>query len=261
MARHYEISRPSQDLVKFVAKSTPASELAALHAPERAADLKKWLWGRHVIDLLQLLPEPLAVPEFLKLLRKLAPRLYSISSSPKAHPGEVHLTVSAVRYETHGRPARAWLRRFLRIALGSRLREGLCATLARLQASDQWRSADDHGRARHRHRAVSRLSGRTKSHGAKGRNWLFFGDQKRDTDFLYEEQLAPGRRTAISPGSTSPSRAIRRRRFMFRTGCWKMPPSSGPGWKRARISMCVVTPRGWPRTWMPRCTRSSNVRW
>ncbi len=36
--------------------------------------------------------------EFVESLRKLHPRLYSISSSPVAHPGEVHLTVGVVRY-------------------------------------------------------------------------------------------------------------------------------------------------------------------
>ena len=77
--------------------------LAALLAPERRDELKKWLWGRQVIDLLEMLPSPMPVLEFVPLLKRLVPRLYSISSSPKAHPGEVHLTVGAVRYESHGR--------------------------------------------------------------------------------------------------------------------------------------------------------------
>jgi sulfite reductase (NADPH) flavoprotein alpha-component len=190
LARHYEISRPSQDLVRFVAERTPASELAALHRPEQAADLKKWLWGRHVIDLLHLLPEPLALPEFLKLLRKLAPRLYSISSSPKAHPGEVHLTVSAVRYETHGRARKGVASTFLADRVGD-------ADYVKVfvQPSHGFKPPANGdlpiimvgpgtGIAPFRAFLEER-----KATAAKGRNWLFFGDQKRNTDFFYEEEL------------------------------------------------------------------------
>ncbi len=190
LARHYEISRPSQDIVRFVAERMPASELAALHVPERAADLKKWLWGRHVIDFLHLLPEPLALPEFLKLLRKLSPRLYSISSSPKAHPGEVHLTVSAVRYETHGRARKGVASTFLADRVGD-------ADYVKVfvQPSHGFKPPANGdlpmimvgpgtGIAPFRAFLEER-----KAAGAKGRNWLFFGDQKRNTDFFYEAEL------------------------------------------------------------------------
>jgi sulfite reductase (NADPH) flavoprotein alpha-component len=63
----------------------------------RREDLKKYLWGREVIDLVSGMGRAFSAAEFVKLLKKLQPRLYSISSSPKAHPGEVHLTVGAVR--------------------------------------------------------------------------------------------------------------------------------------------------------------------
>ena len=106
-ASHLDITKPSQDLLEGVAKRAPDSELAALLAPEKREDLKKWLWGRDVLDVIKQLKTPLAIAEFLPLFRKLAPRLYSISSSPKAHPEEVHLTVSAVRYENLGRDRRS----------------------------------------------------------------------------------------------------------------------------------------------------------
>ena len=61
LTHHFDVNKPSQELLAAVAKAAPQSELAALLAPEKRDDLKKWLWGRHVIDLLELLPAPLPV--------------------------------------------------------------------------------------------------------------------------------------------------------------------------------------------------------
>jgi len=120
----------------------------------------------------------------------LQPRLYSISSSPKAHPDEVHLTVAAVRYESHGRA-----------------RKGVCSTFLAdrvdvntpvpvfVQVSHGFRLPKDNekpvimigpgtGIAPFRAFLEER-----RAIGAKGRNWLFFGDQCQATDFLYREQL------------------------------------------------------------------------
>ena len=121
--------------------------------------------------------------------RKLQPRLYSISSSPAAHPGRVHLTVGAVRYEAHGRH-----------------RQGVCSTYLADRATPEdsvpvffhhspgFRLPVDRSRpiimvgpgtgiAPFRAFMQDRVAT-----GATGRNWLFFGDQKRGTDFLYEEE-------------------------------------------------------------------------
>ncbi len=190
LTRHLDITKPSQELMEAVAKAAPDSGLAPLLAAERREDLKKWLCGRDVHDLLNLLPAPMALERALPLFRKLAPRLYSISSSPKAHPGEVHLTVGAVRYRSHGRERKGVASTFLADRVGN-------ADLVRVFAQPS------HGfklpasgvtpiimvgpgtgiapfRAFLEERQVT---------GAKGKNWLFFGDQKRASDFLYEEQL------------------------------------------------------------------------
>ncbi len=171
-------------------KMPDATPLAALLAPEKRDDLKKWLWGRHVIDLLELLPAPLPVAEFIPLLKKLAPRLYSISSSPKAHPGEVHLTVGAVRYESHGRVRKGVASTFLADRVGD-------AEFVKVfvQPSHGFKPPGNGdlpmimvgpgtGIAPFRAFLEERLAT-----GAKGKNWLFFGDQKKDTDFLYDELL------------------------------------------------------------------------
>jgi sulfite reductase (NADPH) flavoprotein alpha-component len=148
------------------------------------------MWGRHVIDLLEILPAPMPVASFVPLLKRLVPRLYSISSSPKAHPGEVHLTVGAVRYESHGRVRKGVASTFLADRVGDAefvkvfvqpshgfkppangdtpmIMVGPGTGIAPFRAFLEER------------RAIS----------APGKNWLFFGDQQRASDFLYEEEL------------------------------------------------------------------------
>ena len=187
---HYDITKPSQELLAAVAKAAPSSELAPLVVTERRDELKKWLWGRDVQDVLNLLPAPMPVAQLLPLLRKLAPRLYSISSSPKAHPGEVHLTVSSVRYESHGRERKGVASTFLADRVGD-------ADFVKVfvQPSHGFKppTKDDApmimvgpGTGIAPFRAFLEERQAT---GAKGKHWLFFGDQKRDTDFLYDELL------------------------------------------------------------------------
>lgn len=191
LARHFDITRPSAELLKAAAERGAAGgELAALLDPARSEDLKNWLRGREIIDVIGGLARRFSAADFVALLRKLQPRLYSISSSPKAHPGEVHLTVATVRYESHGRR-----------------RKGVCSTFLAdrcdkttpapvyVQTSPGFRLPADCGvpvilcgpgtgiapfRAFLEERQAT---------GAKGKNWLFFGDQKRASDFLYREQL------------------------------------------------------------------------
>jgi len=190
LIRDYDVTKPSPELLAEVAKSAPDSVIAPLVTPERRDDLKKWLWGRDVHDLLNLLPAPMPVPQLLPLLKKLAPRLYSISSSPKAHPGEVHLTVGAVRYESHGRQRKGVASTFLADRVGD-------ADYVKVfvQPSHGFKPPANGdtpmimvgpgtGIAPFRAFLEER-----KATGAKGKNWLFFGDQKSTTDFLYEELL------------------------------------------------------------------------
>ena len=190
LLRHLDITKPSSDLLAAVAKAAPDCELAPLLAPERAAELKKWLWGRDTLDILSFLPVPFTVEQLVPLLRKLSPRLYSISSSPKAHPGEAHLTVSVVRYERLGRERKGVASTFL----ADRVGDADCVKVF-VQPSPGLRPPANNDtsmimvgpgtgiapfRAFLEERQVV---------GAKGRHWLFFGDRRRDTDFLYEEQL------------------------------------------------------------------------
>ena len=196
--RHFEITKPTQELITVIGERGFASGLSPLLAPERRDDLKRWIFGRDVLDVIGLLPAPMPLAELLPLLRKLSPRLYSISSSPKTHPGEVHLTISAVRYESHGRPRKGVASTFLADRVGD-------AEFVKVfvQQSHGFRPPTNGdapmimvgpGTGIAPFRAFLEERAAT---GAQGKNWLFFGDQKRAADFLYEEQLTAWQKTGF----------------------------------------------------------------
>ena len=190
LTHHLDITKPSPELLAAVAQAAPHSEVAPLLAPERRDDLRKWLWGRQVIDLLHLLPAPLSATEFVRALKKLAPRLYSIASSPRAHPDEVHLTVSAVRYESHGRRRNGVASTFLADRVGDAeyvkifVRPAHSFKLPAHGETPMILVGPGTGIAPFRAFLEERQATE-----AKGRNWLFFGDQTRAADFLYEKEL------------------------------------------------------------------------
>lgn len=190
LTKHLDATKPSNELLAAVAGRSGTGELSALLASDRKDDLRKWLWGREVSDVLALAAMPLTPDELLPLLRKLAPRLYSISSSPRAHAGEVHLTVGIVRYESHG------------IARG-----GVASTFLADRAGDQTpipvfvQPSHGFNLPADRARPIIMIGPGTgiapfrafleerRVTGATGKNWLFFGDQRAATDFLYGDQL------------------------------------------------------------------------
>ncbi len=207
LLHHYDISKPCTDLLKLAAARSADAEFCGLLDAGRRDDLKQWLYGREVIDVLARLNAPLAAAEFLAVLKKLQPRLYSISSSPKAHPGEVHLTVAAVRYDAHDRSRKGICSTFL--ADRARLAQAVAAGAVApeldgeeptpvpvfVQTSHGFRLPADTDRP------VIMVGPGTgiapfrafleerRATGARGRNWLFFGDQRRATDYLYEDEL------------------------------------------------------------------------
>lgn len=191
LAKHFDITKPTPGLLEWVGARAFASGLSPLLAPERRDDLKRWVFGRDILDVIGLMPAPVALAELLPLLRKLSPRLYSISSSPRAHPGEVHLTVGAVRYESHGRARKGVASTFLADRVHSQ-----DFVKVFVQPSGGFKTPSDGrvpmvmvgpGTGIAPFRAF--LEDRQAT-GASGRNWLFFGDKTRAGDFLYEEQLS-----------------------------------------------------------------------
>ncbi len=192
LLRHYIITEPSKQLLAAIAERDPsASHLATLHAPESKEHLEKYLWGRDIIDPLLDHPKARFTPEELvKLLRKLQPRLYSIASSPKVHPEEIHLTVATVQYESHGRSRSGVCSTFL----AHRVNHEIPVSVF-IHSAKHFRLPEDHSR----HIIMvgpgtgiapfrSFLHDR-KATGATGKHWLFFGDQRSETDFLYRDEL------------------------------------------------------------------------
>ncbi len=186
-----EIRTPSKDLVADLVQRAPASELAAVVSHGDKHELDRWLWGRDVLDLLR--DAGSAAPtmdELLPNLRGLQARQYSISSSPLAHPDRIHLTVASVRYgdarRTHGGVASTYLAD--RVLADGEVDVYLQPNAAFGVPADgdapMVMIGPGTGIAPFRGFLHERAAA-----GATGRNWLFFGDQHRDTDFVYEDEL------------------------------------------------------------------------
>ncbi|HUB94493.1 MAG TPA: sulfite reductase subunit alpha [Stellaceae bacterium] len=186
-----DIARPSDEAVEVLASRAPepgeSNQLQALAEGYPGA-------GPEEADLLDLLLEfPSARPpvqELVSALAVLQPRLYSIASSPKEEPNAVNLTVSAVRWRKRGRLRTGVASVYLadRASLGSEIP-------VYVQKSNGFGLPEDNdvpiimigpgtGVAPFRAFLQER-----RAIGAKGRNWLFFGDQRRASDFLYEDEL------------------------------------------------------------------------
>src|SRR3954470_11258341 len=103
--RDCRITQTTPKLLKLIAERASAAPLLnELLDPERKEDLDRYLWGMEVIDFLIEHPSIKVSPQDLvDSLAKLQPRLYSIASSLKAHPDQVHLTIDVVKYTSHGR--------------------------------------------------------------------------------------------------------------------------------------------------------------
>ena len=185
---------PTQKIVgTLAAKATDAEEKARLNgllAPESKEVLGSFLEQRQFVDLLSEFPSAkLLAQEFVDHQRRLMPRLYSIASSPRVHPTEIHLTVAVVRYETNHRQRVGVCSTFLadRVQVGTTPTPVFVSHSHFGPPSDETKDVIMVGpgtgvapfRAFVQDRAASK---------ATGRNWLFFGDQHRATDFLYEEE-------------------------------------------------------------------------
>src|SRR5262249_54733736 len=128
---------------------------------------------------------------FMGWLDALQPRLYSIASSLKSNPGRVALTVDAVRYDIKGRTRLGAASTFLanRVAPGQKIKAYFQKAQAFGLPADPAvpiiMIGPGTGIAPFRAFLHERMA--TK---APGRNWLFFGHQRRDYDFFYEDELS-----------------------------------------------------------------------
>ncbi|WP_182047298.1 sulfite reductase subunit alpha [Curtobacterium sp. ME26] len=194
-----EIRTPSKDLVADLVQRAPASELAAVVAHGDKQELDRWLWGRDVLDLLRDAGDAApSLDELLPNLRGLQARQYSISSSPLAHPDRVHLTIASVRYgdarRAHGGVASTYLADRVRAdgEVGVYLQPNAAFGVPADDSAPMVMIGPGTGVAPFRGFLHERAAS-----GATGRNWLFFGDQHRATDFVYEDELTAFRESGV----------------------------------------------------------------
>lgn len=190
LTSYFEITVITKPLLQKVAELSQNKGLKDLLSTGNEEQVKAYLEGRDLLDLIQdygiwgHTPE-----EFVSILRKIPPRLYSISSSYTANPEEVHLTIGAVRYSSHNRE-----------------RKGVCSTYCAdriepgdkipvfIQHNDNFKLPADPetpiimigpGTGVAPFRAFMQ---EREEINAGGKSWLFFGDQHFMTDFLYQTE-------------------------------------------------------------------------
>ncbi|WP_158810374.1 sulfite reductase subunit alpha [Beijerinckia sp. L45] len=183
-----DIARVTPDLLKWWAARSNDEALRALLAADRNTQ-NEWLADHHVIDLIKASPISVSPSELIGTLKKLQPRLYSISSSPRRHENQVHLTVSVVRYDLAGRARKGVSSTYL----ADRAQDGAVPIF--IQKSANFRLPKDPsvpiimvGPGTGVAPFIAFLQER-EAIGAKGRNWLFFGEQTSASDFYYREEL------------------------------------------------------------------------
>jgi sulfite reductase (NADPH) flavoprotein alpha-component len=192
LLRNYIITEPSKQLLEACAeKDSSAQFLRDMLDPSLKSELSQYLWGRGVIDPLVEFDAVRFTPEeFVGVLRKLQPRLYSIASSQSVVEEEVHLTVATVRYESHGRARKGVCSNFLAERSG-----GDGGVPVFVHTAKHFRLPEDPstpvimvgpGTGIAPFRAFLQERAAT---GASGKNWLFFGEQRSRCDFFYREEF------------------------------------------------------------------------
>ncbi len=191
LLRDYSITQPTPKFLKAIAqRASAAPTLGYLLAPNRKQDLETYLWGMEIVDFLLEHPSARFAPEeFVGLLTKLQPRLYSVASSLRAYPDQVHFIVDVVLYESHGR-----------------LRKGVCSSFLAERADDVpvpvFPTVAKHFHLPENPDTPIIMIGpgtgvapfraylqERKATGAKGKNWLFFGAQHEGCDFAYGDEF------------------------------------------------------------------------
>jgi sulfite reductase (NADPH) flavoprotein alpha-component len=191
LLKDFSITQPTPKFLKaIVERASAAPMLKELLHPDRKHDLENYLWGAEVIDFLLDHPSAKFKPdEFVALLSKLQPRLYSVASSLRVFPDCVHLIVDVVEYESRGR-----------------IRKGVCSTFL-AQRADKVTVPVYPSSAKHFHMPedlntplimIGPGTGiapfraflqERQALGAKGKNWLFFGAQREKYDYAYREDF------------------------------------------------------------------------
>jgi sulfite reductase (NADPH) flavoprotein alpha-component len=185
LSRYLEVTVLNREVILRYLEKTGHAKLKEVVADETLLD--RYLYGHDVLDLLEEFPAQLTPQDLAEILRSLPARLYSISSSQAAVGDEVHITVAKVSYESKGRK-----------------RSGACSTYLAdhievdslvsvfIEKNPAFKLPEDHQtpvilvgagtgvapfRAFLQHREAN---------NQKGNTWLFFGERRFHSDFLYQ---------------------------------------------------------------------------
>lgn len=184
----FDITALSRPVLEKLLAITKSKKLATLLGDKSKDKLKDYLWGRWIVDaIIDFAPKGLSAPDLVSLFRKIPARLYSISSSPLAHPGEVHLTVASVRYNSNGIERKGVASTYL----ADLVKKGGQVGIYTNENKNFRLPADPNtpiimvgpgtGVAPFRAFVEQRAA-----LNQKGKSWLFFGDQHYMFDFLYQ---------------------------------------------------------------------------
>ncbi|MEL6550157.1 MAG: sulfite reductase flavoprotein subunit alpha [Pseudomonadota bacterium] len=192
LAKRFEIMTPGREFIREIEKRAGHEELTHVQSNGDKEALEAFLWGKDALDLMNLNPTlKVSADEVVSWLKPLQHRAYSISSCPVANPGEVHTTVAAVRWLAEGRVHKGVASTFMADMAPEGSEVGIF-----MSPNKSFRIPTDDsvpmvmvgpGTGIAPFRAF--LQAR-RERGAQGTNWLFFGDQHRETDFIYEDELS-----------------------------------------------------------------------
>lgn len=180
----YDVTTLSRPAVENYAKLTGRGDVKALLDGDAFA---KFSSDRQLIDLFEAYSEKLSADQLLGLLRPLPGRLYSVASSPKAHQGEAHLLIGAVRWESHGHKRGGVTSTYF----ADRRKVGQPARIY-VKPNKHYRLPQDgatpiimigSGTGVAPYRGFIEERAET---GATGKSWLFFGERNFTNDFLYQ---------------------------------------------------------------------------
>jgi len=186
LSQKLEITAANLAFLRSWTELSASDDLKELLEADNSVLVAEFLERHQIIDVVRLFPADVEAQAFVDTLRKLSPRSYSISSSLRANPDEVHLTVTAVRYDAFGTPHWGAASTHLadRIAEGDRLS-------VYVEPNKRFRLPEPHrpiimigpgtGVAPFRAFIEERIE-----QGADGDSWLFLGDRNSDSDFLYQ---------------------------------------------------------------------------
>ncbi len=190
LSRNYSITAPTPKFLKaIVERASAAPLLKELLEPAKKHDLHVYLWGMEIIDFLLQHPSvKFPAHEFVSLLTKLQPRLYSVANSLRAFPDSVHFIVDVIRYESHGRQRKGVASAFLAERCDNSPVPVYPTSAKHFHLPDNEVDIIMVGPGTGIAPFRAFLQER-RTVGARGRNWLFFGSQQQRCDYYYGDEF------------------------------------------------------------------------